>query len=184
MTGKRMDAIIEKEVITYYVDEEKTVSEIARIANIHRTTVYKVLKRNDIKLDPKRGLPKQRYCSIAGCGGKQRCKGFCIKHYTRMKKYGDPLKLINDGSAFTKKDNGYTFFWRNGKQVAEHRLVMSEHLGRELLPNENVHHINGNRSDNRLENLELWVSKQPKGQKASDLIAYAHEILDRYEGKK
>jgi len=64
--------------------------------------------------------------------------------------------------------------------VLEHILVMEEMIGRRLTDDETVHHKNGVRYDNRPENLELWASNHPSGQRVTDLVAWAKAILEKY----
>ena len=85
-------------------------------------------------------------------------------------------------SAWHPAKDGYMVMQMNGKQVFQHREVMAAHLGRPLFPHERVHHKNGQRDDNRIENLELWSSSQPYGQRVEDKIAWAKWFIAQYGG--
>lgn len=118
----------------------------------------------------------------------------CSKHYARFLTYGTTALPAREMTPRRKRQtsknttpSGYVEIKREGHPnakangwILEHRAVMSDRLGRPLLPHENVHHINGERSDNRIENLELWTRAQPSGQRVSDKVAWAKEFLSVY----
>jgi len=94
-------------------------------------------------------------CSCEGCNSKVRLNGLCNAHYLRLKRYGRLHKIRRDKGSGTVKNNGYVQIGINGRMVYEHRLIAEQALGRKLKDQEEVHHIDGNPSNNSHDNLVI-----------------------------
>ena len=121
-------------------------------------------------------------CEKCGVRVVNHSTGHCLpcSHLERRGKFLRKPRTINyQGYALLSGHWGHPNSNHRG-QVLEHVKIMTEMLGRPLVKGENVHHKNGVRDDNRPENLELWVTSQPYGQRPEDLVAWAKEIINRY----
>ncbi len=132
-------------------------------------------------------------CSVGDCDRRAVGRGLCRMHYERQRKGREvgsaaPQRRAAGAGSIA---NGYLVVTVSpGRSRLAHRVLMEELLGRPLARGEAVHHVNGDRCDNttdgslderyRSGNLELWSSWQPAGQRVSDKIEYAQDLLRRY----
>ena len=134
-------------------------------------------------------LPKP--CSVPDCSRLMSSRGLCETHGARLRLKGDVLAdvpirevegigYISHGYRVVPVPRSLRHLTSGESSAPEHRLMMAVYLQRPLEPDEVVHHRNGVRTDNRIENLELWSVMQPKGQRVHDKVEYAKELLRRY----
>jgi len=199
--GRRFSDEEEKDIIEYYkLHSYKKTCEKFKIRTSH---IWSIRKRYGVESCHNTKVDEQ---SIDLIKLKYEEQGHTLKQLAKDLKMstGRIQKLLKDSGATirhighhvykasrTVNDNGYViitlpfeyrhFAIRKGHAIAEHQFIMMKYLGRKLFKDENVHHLNGNRQDNRLENLELWSKKQPCGQRVIDKIEYAKQILEQYK---
>lgn len=142
---------------------------------------HRAQTRRGQQLKPLRKKTKDP-CSFAGCNNdRSGLQDLCRGHYNQRSKGKDLLPLRPrqpNGSGYNH--DGYRIIRVNKKKVYEHRHIMEQYIGRSLLPEETVHHKNGIKDDNRIENLEMWSKSHPSGQRIEDKIKWACELINLY----
>jgi hypothetical protein len=104
------------------------------------------------------------YQAIAPTGGAKRNDELAIRLASGVGTYEDSQRV-----GAIEAGKGYRHMKRSGRRIPAHHMVMGISIGRALEPHERVHHKNGIRDDNRIENLELWsVLTQPSGVRMTD----------------
>lgn len=184
---------------------EKCSSIFTDVGNICRPCRYQKRKENHkylpcqscgregfMKMNIKLGLcntclRKKREIEEPGFKEKRILLNRIMHRKYRGKDVNAPLRVPK--GIWTNKE-GYVLLFKQGHpnaspkgSLAQHTYVMSEHLGRPLRKGESVHHKNGIRDDNRIENLELWDRNQPTGQRVEDKIAWCKEYLKFHDKK-
>ena len=151
----------------------------------------RVLRTGDVGADRPLRRATALVCSVPDCHRSAHARGLCQSHARRARQGDDTFdRPVRTTTGDGWVSHGYYCLrvpeelrWLTGGRPAEaeHRLVMALRLGRPLETDEVVHHRNGDRLDNDPDNLELWTTAQPKGQRVSDRVEHALRLLARYD---
>ena len=161
---------------------------------MHTQKEYRICKTCGRRFMPSsrhKDCPRCRYhlrkspCPI--CGRLSSPDYILCKECSRKQQHGEMNGNWKGGEVYETK--GYKMIWsplhpkaenRKSKYIFEHTLIMEQHIGRYLKDKEHVHHKNGIKRDNRIENLELWTGNHPTGSRVVDLLEWARSFIKEY----
>lgn len=146
-----------------------TVKSLNNVENDKKIAYWNCICKCGNKKIVSTGHLKSGHTKSCGCLKSETSRNLAYKNLAGKKKISENKTLqkrivggyikIHDRNHARSDKSGFVF---------EHIVVMENIIGRCLSKNENVHHKNGDRSDNRPENLELWDTSQPPGQRVKD----------------
>ena len=148
-----------EEIKSLYLNDEMTLTEIAKIAGIHYLTVRKKLIKNGIATR-KTITEKTREKFVKASTGRKRSKPLTSEQKENIRKGILNSSWSKNASGVTVRNGYFSITKGNNRYQNEHRLIMEEHLGRKLNKGEVVHHIDGNRLNNSLDNLQVMDAKE------------------------
>jgi hypothetical protein len=151
------------EIVRRWIDGETKIS-IARAYDINKTTVAKILRRHC----PKDLLaPGPQHWKWKG-GKRTNRLGYVVVTMFESHPFFEAMHYRTGRAGGNTPGSNFVF---------EHRLVMAEHLGRPLLPTETVHHIDNNRANNNIGNLQLRISNHGPGIALQCRQCGSHDVI-------
>lgn len=152
------------EIINEYLSKDISLRDLAKKYNSNHKTIGYLLKRAGVPIKDKGKMiklawEKQPHPRLGKKG--ILCPVYGHKHSEETKQKLREMNLGDKNAQWkngkTKHSLGYVLVTIDGEQILEHRVVAEKSLGRKLRPDEIVHHINKNKTDNTPSNLMVMT---------------------------